>query len=341
MTAYRPAGPGPGIVVRGLGAALGPDYVDNHHYAARIDTSHDWIVTRTGIHSRNLGGRTGDMAVAAATEAMIEAGVNAADIDFLILATETPDAVMPATSSVVAGALGLTCPAMDLNAACAGFVYGIVTAAGLFAAGCEHILLIGSDAMGSITDQADRRTAVLFGDGAGAMVLSRADDDTAGLMGWGAGTNGDLGHILSCRHGGKIEMNGKEVFRNAVRVVVDSCEQAMKMAGVTADDIDMFVPHQANIRIIDACARRLGIPETKWAVVLDHTGNTSAASVPLALYKAATNEELDHGDIVLCSGFGAGMTWASAVWSWHDAGMLREPELIDHSNLPPKPRFLR
>jgi 3-oxoacyl-[acyl-carrier-protein] synthase-3 len=222
---------------------------------------------------------------------------------------------MPATSSYVQDALGCGGGALDVNAACSGFVYALVTGAGLCEIGARRVLVIGADVMSRITDQDDRGTAILFGDGAGAVVLD-AVDGPGRLLGWDLGSDGSLRHLLSCEVGGYTQMNGKEVFRQAVRVVVDSCSKTLERAGLTAADVSLLVPHQANTRIVTAACARLGIPVERTALVLERTGNTSAGSVPLALTDAADHGRLTDGDIVLFCGFGAGMTWASAVLQW-------------------------
>ncbi len=305
-----------GMAVTGLGTALPPTVLTNADLEQTLDTSDAWITERTGIRERRVDGSTGELAVQAARAALADAGVEAESVDLLILATETPDALMPATSASVAGELGLRCGSFDLNAACAGFTYGLVIAERLVAGGLDRILLVGSDSMWSITDHDDRNTAVLFGDGAGALVLEATADDSAGVLGWDAGTDGTLGSVLACDIGGTIRMDGQTVFKKAVRVVVESCAAALEKAKLAGDDVDVFAPHQANVRIIDASARRLGIPGDRCAVVLDRTGNTSAGSIPLALADARERGRLHDGAIVLVSGFGAGMTWASAVLRW-------------------------
>jgi len=304
------------MAVAGLGTALPPTILTNADLEKTLDTSDSWITERTGIRERRVGGSTGDLAVKAARAALADAGVGPDSIDLLILATETPDALMPATSAAVAGELGLRCGSFDLNAACAGFTYGLVLADQLVAGGLDRVLLVGSDTMWSITDHDDRNTAVLFGDGAGALVLEATADDSAGVIGWDAGTDGTLGGILACEIGGTVRMDGPTVFKKAVRVVVDSCAAALERAKLKGADIDLFVPHQANLRIIDASAERLGIPMDRCAVVLDRTGNTSAGSIPLGLAEARDLGRLHDGSAVLVSGFGAGMTWASAVVRW-------------------------
>jgi len=281
-----------------------------------LDTSDAWIRERTGIRERRVGGSTGELAIRAAQAALDDAGADAASIDLLILATETPDALMPATSAAVAGALGARCGSFDLNAACAGFTYGLVLADQMVRGCLDRVLLVGADTMWSVTDHDDRSTAILFGDGAGALVLEATADESAGVLGWDAGTDGTQGAILACDLGGTVRMDGQAVFKKAVRVVVDSCGAALERAKLVGEDVDVFAPHQANIRIIDAAVSRLAIPADRSAIVLDRTGNTSAASIPLALDEARQDGRLRDGAIVLATGFGAGMTWASAVVRW-------------------------
>jgi 3-oxoacyl-[acyl-carrier-protein] synthase-3 len=307
-----------GIVIRSWGSALPEKIVTNADFASRLDTSDEWIVERTGIRERRFGGSTGTLAVEAGQQALDQAGIPPETIDVVLLATSTPDQIMPATSAYVQDALGCGGGALDVNAACSGFVYAFVTGAGLCEIGASRVLAIGSDVMSRITDQDDRGTAILFGDGAGAVVLERVDGP-GNLLGWDLGADGSLRHILQCDTGSFTQMNGKEVFRQAVRVVVDSVTAALDRAGVQAADVALFVPHQANVRIVDSVCHRLGIPVERTAIVLDRTGNTSAASVPIALSDAANAGRLTDGDVVVLCGFGAGMTWATAVVRWGPA----------------------
>jgi 3-oxoacyl-[acyl-carrier-protein] synthase III len=236
----------------------------------------------------------------------------------LIVCTTTPDQQIPATSSAVAGALGINRGAVDLNAACAGFTYGLIMAAGLMAAGMDRILLIGAETMTRVTNWEDRTNAFLFGDGAAAVLLE-AVDGPGSLLGWDLGVDGSLVELLYADHGDGMVMRGREVFRRAVRAVGDSALAALEAAAVDPQEISLFVPHQANQRIMDAVAERLGIAEERVASVIEWTGNTSSASIPLALIDAAESGRLSTGDLVLLAGFGAGMTWASAVWRWEAA----------------------
>lgn len=305
----------PGAAITGWGVGLPDNVVTNADLAARLDTSDEWIVERSGIRERRIGGTTGSLAVEAGRAAMKDAGVDPASVDLLLLATSTPDQQMPATASFVQDELGISGGACDVNAACSGFVYALVAGYGMAALGAQRILVIGSDVMSRITDQEDRGTAVLFGDGAGAVLLE-ATDGAGQLLGWDLGSDGSARHILYADHGAYTEMDGKEVFRRAVRVMVSSSLRALEAAHVSAADVKLVVPHQANVRIIEAACKRLAIPTERAALVLGHTGNTSAGSIPLALADAADGGRLDDGDIVLVVGFGAGMSWASAVLRW-------------------------
>ncbi len=291
----------------------------NHDLAEMVDTSDEWIRERSGIGARHVDGKVTEMSALAGRDALAMAGVDPADVDLLLLATCSSDQQLPASASVVQHELGLSCGAIDLNAACSGFVYGLVTAMQFSEGGVETILLIGSDALSGITDWTDRDTCVLFGDGAGAVVVQRSADAPT-LLGWDLMSDGSAASILSCEHGGKIYMNGKEVFRRAVLAMEAAATNALGRAGVSMDDVALVVPHQANIRIIDAALKRMGIPMEKAAMVLERTGNTSAASIPLALVDAVDGGRMDSGDLVLMVGFGAGMSSAAAVVRWDPPG---------------------
>jgi 3-oxoacyl-[acyl-carrier-protein] synthase-3 len=306
---------GHGITVRGIGISVPDKVLTNDDLTATLDTSDAWIQERTGIKERRVGGVTSQMAIEAGRLAIEDAGLEPSDIDVVLLATTTPDALVPGTSAAVQAGIGVPGGAFDVNAACSGFVYGLVAAAGLAAVGSGRVLLIGADALSRITDWDDRTMAVLVGDGAGAVVVEPVDGP-GDLLSWNFGADGRLKHLLYCDHGGYLFMDGKEVFRKAVRVVVDSAEQALGDAGLTAADVDLLVPHQANLRIIQAACQRLGIPEERTAVVIDRYGNTSSASIPLALEDALRADRVSPGDHLLLTGFGGGMTWASAVLRW-------------------------
>jgi 3-oxoacyl-[acyl-carrier-protein] synthase-3 len=304
-----------GGVITGWGTALPEKVLTNLDLEGMFETSDEWIRERTGIVERHVGGSTVELSVQSATQALEMAGLDPGEIDGLVLATTTPDRAVPASGPVVQAALGLRCGAFDVNAACSGFVYGLVAAHGMIAMGAKKILLIGTDTLSRITDWTDRNTAILFADGSGAVVIE-AVEGHGQLLGWDLDSDGSVEHILYADHGGYLQMDGKEVFRRAVRIMVDSGTKSMTHAGVTADDIALVVPHQANIRIIRAACERLGIPEERTATVLQHTGNTSSASIPLALADALDNGKVTTGDLILLVGFGAGMTAASAVLRW-------------------------
>lgn len=304
-----------GAIITGWGTALPERVVTNDDLSKTLDTSDEWITERSGIRERHIGGSTAELSVLSGRQAMAKAGVSPDEIDVLILSTTTPDRCVPATSATVQNALGLRCGAFDLNAACSGFVYGLSIAHGLIAMGMGKILLIGTDTLSRITDWEDRNTAVLFADGSGAVVLE-AVEGPGQLLAWDIDADGSAEDFLYADLGGFIKMEGKEVFRRAVRIMVDSAEKSLNAAGVSADRVALVVPHQANIRIIQAACERLGIPMDRAATVLHYTGNTSSASIPLALSDAADAGRIAQGDIVLLVGFGAGMTAASAVLRW-------------------------
>jgi 3-oxoacyl-[acyl-carrier-protein] synthase III len=304
-----------GAAITGWGTALPDRIVTNHELELTLDTNDAWITERTGIRERRVGGTTAALSVEAGRQAIERAGLRPGAIDALVLATTTPDRAVPGTSATVQHALGLSCGAYDLNAACSGWVYGLVNAHGLIALGAEKVLVIGTDTLARITDWTDRNTAILFADGAGAAVLE-AVDGHGQLLGWDLAADGSAEEALYAEVGGTLQMEGREVFRRAVRIMVDSATRSMAAAGVTADDLALVVPHQANIRIISASCERLGIGLDRASIVLDRTGNTSAASIPLALADALDRGRVCQGDLVLFVGFGAGMTAASAVVRW-------------------------
>ncbi|MEM9201116.1 MAG: beta-ketoacyl-ACP synthase III [Actinomycetota bacterium] len=304
------------VRIVGIGTSLPEKVVTNHDLAEYLDTSDAWIRERSGIGERRVGGTTSTMAIEAAGDAIRNAGMTPSDIEFIALATSTPDHTFPGTATKVAAALGVQCGAMDLNVACAGFPYAYVSAYGMMLTpgGPKRCLVIGSDAMSTIVDWNDRGTAILFGDGAGAAVLERHEQGE--LLGQDFAVNGDLKSILYCDLADTIKMEGREVFKRAVRAVTVSVENALAQAGLTAADLDVVLPHQANIRIVDAICQRLGVPMEKTHNVLEHTGNTSAASIPLAMAAANDAGALRPGATVLMTGFGAGMAWGSVVVRW-------------------------
>lgn len=301
----------------GWGTALPEKVVTNADLSSMMDTNDEWITERTGIKRRHVGGSTASLSVASARRAIAMAGIDPSTIDGLVLSTTTPDRTVPATSATVQNELGLRCGAFDVNAACSGFVYAYVVAQGLLAIGAKRLLVIGTDTLSRITDWSDRGTAILFADGSGACIVD-ATPDAGQMLGWDLDADGSLEHLLYAEVGGYMRMDGKEVFRRAVRIMVDSARKSLAKAGLSVDDVKLCVPHQANLRIIDAACRNLGIPLERTAIVLHETGNTSSASIPLALFDAADRGRLHDGDIVLLVGFGAGMTAASAVIKWRN-----------------------
>jgi 3-oxoacyl-[acyl-carrier-protein] synthase-3 len=306
-----------GLALTGLGIAAPQRAVSNADLERVLDTSDDWIRARSGIAERRWasgGETTASLAVEAVAAALKDAGRTPDEIGFLVLATCTPDQLLPHTGASVCDALGVRCGSYDLHAACAGFVAALVTGNGLLPTAPGPVVVCGVERLTQIFDPDDRTTAVLFGDGAGAAVL---EPGAGALLGWDAGTDGSLREILEIpRDERYLHMDGAEVFRKAVRVVVDSATAACLRAGVDPASVDVFVPHQANIRIIDAAASRLGIGADRVVVNLDRWGNTSAASIAIALAEADAAGRLHAGDTVLLSGFGAGMTWASALLRW-------------------------
>lgn len=304
-----------GARITGWGTAVPDKIVTNADLSARLDTSDEWIKERTGIAERRVGGSTSQLAVDAGRAALEKAGREPSEIDLLVVATCTPDALVPATSATVQDILGITGGAFDVNAACSGFVYALVAANGALMSGAERVLLVGSETLSKITDWDDRTIAVLVGDGAAAVVLE-ACDGPGELLSWDLGADGSLRHLLKCDHGGYLYMNGKEIFRHAVHAVVRSASNALERAGFSASDVDLFVPHQANARIITAASQRLEIPPERCVVTIERFGNTSSASIPLALAEALDDGRVKEGSLVLLSGFGGGMTWGSAVLRW-------------------------
>jgi 3-oxoacyl-[acyl-carrier-protein] synthase-3 len=324
------------VLFAGWGTALPERRLTNADLERMVDTTDEWIVERSGIRERRIAApeeSTASLGIDAGKAAIKHAGLSPEDIDLLVLATATPEKVLPSTSAIVQDGIGLRCGAMDVNAACSGFVYSLVTASAFLATGqYRNILVIGTETVSRIIDQQDRATLVLFGDGAGAAVVQPGTDpDGPGLLSWDLGCDGSAAHVLQIPAGGSktpataetvanrdhyLKMEGREVFKRAVRAVLATTEKTLTRAGVTAADVDVFVPHQANIRIIEAARSRLGIPLDKTVINIERFGNTSSASIPLALFEAVEDGRVHPGDLVLLAGFGAGMTWASALLRW-------------------------
>ncbi len=304
-----------GVRFKGWGIGLPDRIVTNDELSLTLDTSDEWISERTGIRQRYVGGTARSLGVIAGRNAMADAGVEPEDIDFCLLATTSPDRMAPATAVLIADDLGLNCPAMDVNAACSGFMYAVRTAQGLLETGNKRILVIGAEHLSKWVDWTDRNVAVLLADGGGAAVLEY-DPDINDILSFSLNADGSGADLLTCEHEGTFTMDGREVFRRAVRVVVESSQQALERAGITADDLALIIPHQANIRIIQAVVDRLGIGMDRAVIALDRYGNTSSASLPLAFDVARNEGRIKTGDYALLTGFGAGMTWASAVVKW-------------------------
>ena len=321
--------------VGGWGTAVPEKLVTNAEMEQRVDTTDAWIVERTGIRERHVAATTdttASLAIDAGTAAIKNAGIPPDAVDLLIVATASPEQPIPHTGAFVGEGLGLRCGSFDLGAGCAGFVYMLVVGSSLLATGnLDHVLIVGAEILSRIIDPDDRATSILFGDGAAAAVLSRSPDDGPGVLAWDLGCDGSAAGLLEIRAGGSrmpataetiaageqyLKMQGQEVFRRAVRVVVESARTTLDRAGVAASDVAWFVPHQANIRIIESASSRLGIAADRTIVNIDRYGNTSAASIPLALAEGADDGRLHDGYLVLMSGFGAGMTWASALLQW-------------------------
>ncbi|MCK0208592.1 ketoacyl-ACP synthase III [Starkeya koreensis] len=317
-------------VVRGLGAYLPGRCLTNADLAQMVDTSDDWIVQRTGIRERHIaaeGEVTSDLALAAAKAALADAGLEPGDIDLIVLATSTPDNTFPATAVSVQAGLGITHgAAFDLQAVCSGFVYALATADNFLKSGqYRRCLVIGAETFSRILDWSDRTTCVLFGDGAGALVLEAVRDeaDGRGVLTTHLRSDGRFknklfvdGGVSSTRSVGYLRMEGREVFRHAVGMITDVIVDAFEATGEDAETIDWFVPHQANRRIIDASAVKLGIAPEKVVITVDRHGNTSAASIPLALAAAHADGRIKRGDLVLLEAMGGGFTWGSALVRW-------------------------
>jgi 3-oxoacyl-[acyl-carrier-protein] synthase-3 len=324
------------VRILGTGSYVPPKIITNEDLEKLVDTSDDWITARTGIKERHIvedGIAASDLALVAANEALDDCGMTVADMDQIIVATVTPDRLFPSTACTLQEKLGVKGnAAMDLSAACSGFVYGLATAGGMISSGVlDHVLLIGVETLSKLVNWKERETCVLFGDGAGAAVLGPSDDDTRGLLSVRMASDGGSGSLLELPAGGSrmpathdtieqgkhfIHMQGNEVFKYAVRSMDEMARDALKEAGQGVSDVDLLIPHQANLRIIAATAKRLGIPMEKVFVNVNRYGNTSAASVPLALNEARKEGRIVEGHLVELVTFGAGFTWGAAVIRW-------------------------
>jgi 3-oxoacyl-[acyl-carrier-protein] synthase-3 len=322
------------IGITGVGSYVPDRVMTNDDLAELVSTSDEWITERTGIKERHIAApdqAASDLALPAARDALEQAGLDPAELDLVVVATVTPDMFFPSTGSLLASELGAhDAAAYDLSAGCTGFMYALAQAYGSVAGGlARNALVVGAETLSKIINWHDRATCVLFGDGAGAVVLGRVPE--GGFLGFELGSDGEGGKELSIPGGGSrnpssaetvaqemhfLQMNGREVYKFATRVLVSSAEKVLDEVGLTVDDIDLYVPHQANKRIIDHAASKLGIPEEKVFVNVDRFGNTSSASIPLCLAQAVQEGRLGAGSRVLMTGMGAGLTWGSAYTVW-------------------------
>ena len=329
---------GVAISITGLGCHVPARVVTNDDLAELMDTSDEWIRERTGIRERRFAApeeALSDLCLPAARQALEEAGLEGSQIDLIIVATVTPDMVFPSTGAILAEQLGAQdAAAYDLSAGCTGFMYALAQGYGMLAGGlARRALIVGGDVLSKLMDLTDRSTAVLFGDGAGAVVLERVAD--GGFLGFELGADGSGGPQLYLPAGGSrepaseksvaerlhfVRMNGREVFKFATRVLVSSAESVLAECGRTIDEIDVYVPHQANVRIIEHARQKLGIPAEKTVIDVDRYGNTSSGSIPLALAEAKVDGRLDAGKLVLMTGMGAGLTWGSGLIEWTNGG---------------------
>ncbi len=316
----------------GAGHYLPKNVVTNSELAKTVDTSDDWIVTRTGIQQRHFaadGEYTSDLAIAAAKDALENAGIEASDIDSIILATSTPDQTFPSTATKVQAGLGMTSGfAFDVQAVCAGFAFAMTTANSLIVAGqSKRALVIGAETFSRIMDWEDRTTCVLFGDGAGAVILEAQEcegtPNDRGILACELSSDGNYNDLLyvdggvsSTQTTGVLRMQGQEVFKHAVSKLAAAGETAMERAGVTSDDVDWVVPHQANLRIIKSTAKKMGVPMEKVVLTVHNHGNTSAASIPLALSVAVKSGQIKRGNLVLTEAIGGGLAWGAVVFRW-------------------------
>ena len=323
------------VGILGTGSYLPEKVLTNADLEKMVDTNDEWIVSRTGIRERRIAApdeASSDLSVKAAKKALEKAGISAEEIDMIIVTTVTPDMNFPATACLVQDQLGAKKAAtFDLSAACTGFIYGISAGAQFIATGVyKYVLVIGVECLSRILDWTDRNTCVLFGDGAGAAVLGPVEEGY-GFMSFELGGDGSGGNLLNLPAGGSrlpasektvrerlhyVNMSGREVFKFAVRVMGNATEEALAKAGLSKEDIDFLVPHQANIRIIDSAVKRLGLTEDKVVVNLDRYGNMSSASIPVALDEAVQRGQIKKGDTMVLCGFGGGLTWGATVLKW-------------------------
>jgi len=321
---------------KGLGTCVPDRVLTNYDLEKMVDTSDDWITIRTGIRERRIlasDQSNSDLATEAARSALTDAGLQVDDLDLIICCTFTPDHPLPATACIVQKKLGMRkpVPAFDLEAACSGFIYGCSVGASFIQNGVyRHVLVVGSEALSRWTDYKDRNTCVLFGDGAGAAILSRVDEGH-GLLGQRLGADGSGKDLLMIPAGGStqpvtcetveelspfIRMNGNEVYKFATRIIPAVIEEALEETGMAPDDLDLIIPHQANVRILEVAARKLGVPMSRFVVNIEKFGNTSAATVPLAMMDARTDKRIVDGTTFALVAFGGGLTYGASIWRW-------------------------
>ncbi len=323
------------VGISGIGSYVPEKILTNFDLSQMVDTNNEWIVERTGIEQRRIADKSqaaSDLATIAAKRALEDAKTKAEDIDLIIVATATPDHAFPSTACIVQKNIGATkAVAFDMSAACSGFIYAIITGANFISTGVyKKVLVIGSEVLSSILNWEDRNTCVLFGDGAGAVVLESCEEGF-GIMSYDLGSDGNNGDVLTVPAGGSrlpatidtidkrlhgIQMDGKEVFKFAVRIMEKTSLNSLKKAGLELEDLDFLVPHQANIRIIDAALKKLNLSKEKTYTNLNKYGNMSAASVPVALDEAVKEKKIKKGDNVIMVAFGGGLTWGSLVLKW-------------------------
>ena len=323
------------IKIRSTGFYAPEKVLTNFDLEKMVDTSDEWIVTRTGIRKRRIASEeeaTSDLAVEAAKQALERGRLKGKDIDLIILATSTPDTIFPSTACWAQKGLGADhVPAFDISAGCTGFLYGMIMAEGMILNGTtDRILLIGAELLTKVVNWKDRNTCVLFGDAAGAAILEESDDES-GMLSYYWKADGNLGNLLSIPGGGTrmptsprtvaqelhyLQMKGNEVFKHAVKRMGEAALESLKLAGLKREDIDHFIPHQANTRIIEATGKRLNIPEEKVYSNIDRYGNVSVASIPISLHELNQERKLKKGDIIVMDAFGAGFTWAAVTYRW-------------------------
>ncbi|KDP50951.1 beta-ketoacyl-ACP synthase III [Staphylococcus haemolyticus] len=309
------------VGIKGFGAYAPEKVVDNAYFESFLETSDEWISKMTGIKERRWASEnqdTSDLAFEASKKAIKDAGITPADIDMIIVATATGDMPFPSVANILQEKLDTRkVPTMDQLAACSGFMYSMITAKQYVQSGdYKNILVVGADKLSKITDLTDRSTAVLFGDGAGAVVIGEVSEGR-GIISYEMGSDGNGGKYLYLnKDTGKLVMNGREVFKFAVRIMGEASTRVVDKAGLQSDDIDMFIPHQANIRIMESARERLGIEREKMSVSVNRFGNTSAASIPLSISQELENGRIKDDDTLVLVGFGGGLTWGSMVIKW-------------------------